>query len=247
VPDSEDQRPRSRFLFSEDRQCVSNALIIRLGVEVPPTALVVLVDPHEALAGKRREVPRDSTVGVVIIDAFERCSKFKVSCLAGLMVRIEYDLEVSIIVAAEARRNVAEPLTLSLSAGDTSFDPLDRSAAFLFGDNCTDIGNELFGPVGSNFVDPAVGDRDGRTGLLASPEELLIDATQASEPRDLPDDIVVLAGFDRRDEVGKLLTTRVCPGLREVNVAIDLCRIGVVLVEPSVDRLALVGGLLGVG
>ena len=200
---------------------------------------------HEALAGERREVPRDSTIGVAVVDTFERRPNFEVACLACLTVRIEYDLEVPVTVATEARGNVAQPLALSLSAGDTGFDSLDRAATFLLGDGCTDISDELSGPVGANLVDPAIGDRDCRIGRLAPLEELLVDPAQAGEPRDLSDDdVVVLTGFDRRDEVGELLATGVRSGLREVDVPIGLCGINVALGEPGVYLLALVGGLL---
>ena len=43
-----------------------------------------------------------------------------------------------------------------------------------------------------------------------------------------------------------MLATGVCSGLREVDVPIDLRGIDVLLVEPGVDRLALVSGLLSI-
>ena len=71
--------------------------------------------------------------------------------------------------------------------------------------------------------------------------------TEVSEPRDLPDDVVVLTTFDRLNEVGGLLATGVSSGLREVDVPIGLCGINVALGELGVYLLALVGGLLSVG
>ena len=206
------------------------------------------MDLHETLASERREIPRDSTIGFAGIDTLKRRSNFEVARLAGLTIRVEYDLEVPVTIATEARGNIAQPLALSLSAGHTGFDPLDRPVPFFLGDGRTDIGDELPGPIGSNLVDPAVSDRDRRLSRFASLEKLLVDATQASEPRDLPDDdVVVLAGFNCRDEVSKLLATGICSGLREVDVPIDLRGIDIMLVELCVDRFALVGGLLGVG
>ena len=182
---SRHSQPRSRGFLFEDGQCVSNALIVRLSVEVPASALVVLVDLHEILAGERREVLRDATIGFAAIDTLECSPNFEVASFASLTIRIEYDLEVPITIATEARRNVAQPLALSLSMRDAGFDPLDRTAAFFLGDGRTDIGDELPGPIGSNLIDPTVGDRDRRIGRFASLEELLTDAARRAS-REIP-------------------------------------------------------------
>ena len=183
----------------------------------------------------------------MVADALQHAEQFEVARFAGLTIQNEYNLEVPITVAREARGNVAQPFALSLSAGDTGLDPLDQAAAFLLDNGRTGIGNEPPYPVGTNFVDPAVGNRDRRTCRFASLKEPLVDATQASEPRDLPDDVVVLTTFDRLNEVGGLLATGVSSGLREVDVPIGLCGINVALGELGVYLLALVGGLLSVG
>ena len=112
----------------------------------------------------------------MVADALQHAEQFEVARFAGLTIQNEYNLEVPVTVAREARGNVAQPFALSLSAGDTGLDPLDRAAAFLLDNGRTDIGNELPYPVGTNFVDPAVGNRDRRTCRSASLEELLVDA-----------------------------------------------------------------------
>ena len=206
------QQPRSRVLLSKGGQCVSNTFIIGLSVEVPAAALVILVDLHEPLTGERREVLRNATIGLAVINAFQRGPNFEVACLAGLTIRVEYNLKIALGITTEARGDVAQPLALSLSARDTGLDPLDRATPFFLGDSRTDVSNELSSSIWADLTHPTIRNCDGRVGRFASFEEALIDAPQAGEPRDLPDDdVVVLAGFDRRDEIGELLATRVRP------------------------------------
>ena len=123
-------------------------------VEIPLSALVVLVDPRERHPTQVRDVARHRTIGLAGIDAGERTPNFEIADLAVFVVGIEHRLEVPIVVTSEAFRDGSEPLALCLRALDARLRALDESSTLLLGDCRRDVGDQLSRSVGSDLLDP---------------------------------------------------------------------------------------------
>ena len=155
-----------------------------------------------------RDVARHRPIRLASTDAGERTPNFKIADLPVLVVGVKHRLEVPVVITSEAFRDGSEPLSLCLGAFDARLRALDESASFLLGDRRGDVGDQFSRSIGANLLDPSIGDRDRGAGVLALLKEALIDAAESRQPRDLPDDdVLVLAGPDRLDELGELLAT----------------------------------------
>ena len=97
------------------------------------------------------------------------------------MVGIEHRLEVALTVTSEAFRDGSEPLALRLRALDARLRALDESSTFLLGDRRGDVGDQLSRSVGSDLLDPPIGDRNRGASLLVFLEETLVDATESRQ------------------------------------------------------------------
>jgi hypothetical protein len=136
----------------------------------------------------------------------------QITDLPGVVVGVEHWLKIALSVAGEAFRDCSEPFALRLRALDVRLRAFDESAAFLFGDRCGYIGDELAGPIGADLLNPSIGNRDSRAGLLAFLEKVLVDTSETCETRDFPhDDVLILTGADSFDKLGELLATGVGP------------------------------------
>ena len=131
-----------------------------------------------------RDVARHRPIRLASIDAGERTPNFEIADLPVLVVGVKHRLEVPVVITSEAFRDGSEPLSLCLGAFDARLRALDESASFLLGDRRGDVGDQLSRSVGSDLLDPPIGDRDCGAGVFALLEAALVDAPESrSEER----------------------------------------------------------------